>query len=81
MNEHRQRIGQRIRDIRGALHLTQQELAARTGIQRCHIARIEAVEFFGEKLPAELVNPDIKGLPTLEEMQEKKVIDYNKERS
>ena len=42
MNEHRQRIGQRIRDIRGALHLTQQELAARTGIQRCHIARIEA---------------------------------------
>ena len=41
----------------------------------------EAVDFFGEKLPAELVNPDIKGLPTLEEMQEKKVIDYNKERS
>lgn len=42
MNEHRQRIGQRIRDIRGALSLTQQELAERTGIQRCHIARIEA---------------------------------------
>lgn len=39
---HRQRIGQRIREIRGALGMTQQELAERTGIQRCHIARIEA---------------------------------------
>ena len=42
MNEHRKRIGQRIRDIRGALHMTQRELAERTGIQPCHIARIEA---------------------------------------
>ena len=42
MNDHRKRIGQRIREIRGALSLTQQELADRTGIQRCHIARIEA---------------------------------------
>ena len=41
MNDHRKRIGQRIREIR-ELSLTQQELADRTGIQRCHIARIEA---------------------------------------
>ncbi len=39
---HRARIGQRIRDIRGALHMTQRDLAEATGIQPCHIARIEA---------------------------------------
>lgn len=39
---HRARIGQRIRDIRVRLSMTQQELAEATGIQQCHIARIEA---------------------------------------
>lgn len=42
MKDHRQRIGQRIREIRCALSLTQQDLADKTGIQQCHIARIEA---------------------------------------
>lgn len=45
MNDHRQRIGRRIREIRGTLSLTQQELAERTGIQQCHIARIEAGKY------------------------------------
>ena len=39
---HRERIGQRIRDIRVRLSMTQQELAEATGMQQCHIARIEA---------------------------------------
>lgn len=37
----RQRIGQRIAEIRKAQGITQQELADRTGIQRNHISRIE----------------------------------------
>ena len=37
----RQRIGQRIAEIRKAQGITQQDLADRTGIQRNHISRIE----------------------------------------
>ena len=37
----RQRIGQRIAEIRKAQEITQQDLADRTGIQRNHISRIE----------------------------------------
>lgn len=37
----RQRIGQRIAEIRKEKGLTQQDLADRTGIQRNHISRIE----------------------------------------
>ena len=37
----RQRIGQRISEIRKEKGLTQQDLADRTGIQRNHISRIE----------------------------------------
>ena len=37
----RQRIGQRITEIRKAQGITQQDLADRTGIQRNHISRIE----------------------------------------
>ena len=40
--KHRERIGHRIRDIRVRLSMTQQELAEATGMQQCHIARIEA---------------------------------------
>ena len=39
--QQRQRIGQRIAEIRKAQGITQQDLAARTGIQRNHISRIE----------------------------------------
>jgi transcriptional regulator with XRE-family HTH domain len=39
--ETRQRIGQRIAEIRKEKGLTQQDLADRTGIQRNHISRIE----------------------------------------
>ena len=39
--EERQRIGQRIAEIRKAQGITQQDLADRTGIQRNHISRIE----------------------------------------
>ena len=37
----RQRIGQRIAEIRKAQGITQQDLADRTGIQRNHISRVE----------------------------------------
>ena len=37
----RQRIGQRIAEIRKAQGITQQDIADRTGIQRNHISRIE----------------------------------------
>lgn len=40
--EERQRIGQRIADLRKEKGLTQQDIADRTGIQRNHISRIEA---------------------------------------
>ena len=39
--QQRQRIGQRIAEIRKAQGITQQDLADRTGIQRNHISRIE----------------------------------------
>lgn len=38
----RKRIGQRIADIRKEKGLTQLDIADKTGIQRCHVARIEA---------------------------------------
>lgn len=42
MNETRERIGQRIAQLRKEQGMTQAELAERTGIQRAHITRIEA---------------------------------------
>lgn len=42
MNEVRERIGQRIANLRKEQGMTQAELAERTGIQRAHITRIEA---------------------------------------
>lgn len=42
MNETRERIGQRIAQLRKEQGITQAELAERTGIQRAHITRIEA---------------------------------------
>lgn len=38
----RKRIGQRIADLRKEKGLTQLDIANKTGIQRCHVARIEA---------------------------------------
>lgn len=38
----RRRIGQRIADLRKEKGLTQLDIANKTGIQRCHVARIEA---------------------------------------
>lgn len=42
MNETRERIGQRIAQLRKEHGMTQAQLAERTGIQRAHITRIEA---------------------------------------
>ena len=42
MNEERQRIGQRIADLRKQHQMTQQDLADLTGMQRNHISRIES---------------------------------------
>jgi transcriptional regulator with XRE-family HTH domain len=39
--EERQRIGQRIADLRKGQGLTQNDLASMTGMQRNHISRIE----------------------------------------
>lgn len=41
----RQRIGQRIAELRKEKGLTQQDIAERTGIQRNHISRIEAGKY------------------------------------
>jgi len=41
----RQRIGQRIAELRKEKGLTQQDIADRTGIQRNHISRIEAGKY------------------------------------
>ena len=41
MNEERQRIGQRIADLRKQHGMTQQALADKTGLIRAHISRIE----------------------------------------
>ena len=43
--EERQRIGQRIADLRKAKGMTQQDLADVTGNQRNHISRIEAGKY------------------------------------
>ena len=43
--EERQRIGQRIADLRKAKGMTQQDLAERTGNQRNHISRIESGKY------------------------------------
>lgn len=43
--EERQRIGQRIAELRKEKGLTQQDIADRTGIQRNHISRIEAGKY------------------------------------
>lgn len=40
--EARKRIGERIRDIRTELGMTQRDLAEKTGLQQPHIVRIEA---------------------------------------
>lgn len=45
MNETRERIGQRIAQLRKEHGMTQVELAERTGIQRAHITRIEAGKY------------------------------------
>ena len=45
MNEERQRIGQRIADLRKQHGLTQQDLANKTGMQRNHISRIESGKY------------------------------------
>ena len=45
MNEQRQRIGQRIADLRKQHGLTQQDLANKTGMQRNHISRIESGKY------------------------------------
>ena len=41
-NSERQRIGQRIAELRKERGLTQTQLAERCGLQQAHIARIEA---------------------------------------
>lgn len=43
--EERQRIGQRIADLRKAKGMTQQDLADVTGNQRNHISRIESGKY------------------------------------
>lgn len=43
--EERQRIGQRIAELRKEKGLTQQDIADRTGIQRNHVSRIEAGKY------------------------------------
>ena len=45
MNEERQRIGQRIADLRKQHQMTQQDLANKTGMQRNHISRIESGKY------------------------------------
>ena len=43
--QERQRIGQRIADLRKAKGMTQQDLADMTGNQRNHISRIESGKY------------------------------------
>ena len=43
--EQRQRIGQRIADLRKGQGLTQNDLASMTGMQRNHISRIESGKY------------------------------------
>lgn len=41
----RQRIGQRIKELRESAGLTQQELADKAGLQRSNVARIEGGKY------------------------------------
>ena len=43
--EQRQRIGQRIAELRNAKGMTQQDVADKTGLLRQHISRIEAGKY------------------------------------
>jgi transcriptional regulator with XRE-family HTH domain len=43
--EQRQRIGQRIAELRNANGMTQQDVADKTGLLRQHISRIEAGKY------------------------------------
>ena len=65
--EQRQRIGQRIADLRKGQGLTQNDLASMTGMQRNHISRIEAgkhsVGFDTLQAIAEALDADIRIVP------------------
>lgn len=65
--EERQRIGQRIADLRKQRGMTQQQLADLTHIQRNHISRIEAgrysVGFDTLQTIAEALDADIRIVP------------------
>ena len=65
--EERQRIGQRIADLRKAKGMTQQDLADVTGNQRNHISRIESgkysVGFDTLQTIAEALDADIRIVP------------------
>ena len=65
--EERQRIGQRIADLRKQRGITQQTLADLTGMQRNHISRIEAgrysVGFDTLQTIAEALDADIRIVP------------------
>jgi transcriptional regulator with XRE-family HTH domain len=65
--EERQRIGQRIADLRKQKGMTQQDLADITGNQRNHISRIESgkysVGFDTLQTIAEALDADIRIVP------------------
>ena len=65
--EQRQRIGQRIADLRKQKGMTQQDLADITGNQRNHISRIESgkysVGFDTLQTIAEALDADIRIVP------------------
>ena len=65
--QERQRIGQRIADLRKQHGLTQQDLANKTGMQRNHISRIESgkysVGFDTLQAIAEALDADIRIVP------------------
>ena len=65
--EQRQRIGQRIAELRNAKGMTQQDVADKTGLLRQHISRIEAgkysVGFDTLQAIAEALDADIRIVP------------------
>jgi transcriptional regulator with XRE-family HTH domain len=65
--EERQRIGQRIADLRKGQGLTQNDLASMTGMQRNHISRIEqgrfSVGFDTLQTIADALDADIRIVP------------------